>query len=331
MIAVTEEGMSDVLGASGPPAAPWQGAWTETEYARNGDVRIAYDRLAGAEGAPLLLIMGLRVCRVWWPPGLAQAFATQGFAVARYDQRDAGQSTRMPGTGPRNPFAAVARRRSVYTAEDMTEDAVAVLDALGWTRAHVFGASLGGQIAQRVALRHPDRVLSVTSAAALPSDVSGLRAGRYIRFGLLARLARQKHPAGREGDIAAALAVARGVASPAYPFDEDAAREWIEREVDARPRHAAGAAPDARAGGRVVPRPRAARAAPADAGPARGPGPDPAGQRGPGHRPGHPGRPAGDPARGGARPARAAVAGDRPGGARGRRSSVPAGGWLRAR
>jgi pimeloyl-ACP methyl ester carboxylesterase len=238
MIAVMEEGMSDVLGASGPPAAPWQGAWTETEYARNGDVRIAYDRLAGAEGDPLLLIMGLGVSRFWWPAGLAQAFATQGFAVARYDQRDAGQSTRMPGTGPRNPFAAVARRRSVYTAEDMTDDAVAVLDALGWTRAHVFGASLGGQIAQRVALRHPDRVLSVTSAAALPSDVSGLRAGRYIRFGLLARLARQKHPAGREGDIAAALAVARGVASPAYPFDEDAAREWIEREVDAGPRDA---------------------------------------------------------------------------------------------
>ena len=52
--------------------------------------------------------------------------------------------------------------------------------------------------------------MTVTSAAALPSDVSGLAAGRYVRFGLLARLARAKHPAGREGDIAAALAVARG-------------------------------------------------------------------------------------------------------------------------
>src|SRR6202000_169982 len=146
------------------------------------------------------------------------------------------------GTGPRNPFAAVARRRSVYTSEDMTDDAVAGLDAVGWTRAHVFGASLRGVIPGRVALRHPDRVLSVTSAGALPSDVSGLRAGRYVRFGLLARLARQKHPAGREGDIAAALAVARGVASPAYPFDEDAAREWIEREGDAGPRDPDGAA-----------------------------------------------------------------------------------------
>jgi pimeloyl-ACP methyl ester carboxylesterase len=230
--------MSDVTGASGAQTAPWEGAWTETEYARNGDVRIAYDRLAGAEGDPLLLIMGLGVSRFWWPAGLAQEFAGHGFAVARYDLRDAGQSTRVPGTGPRNPFAALARRRSAYTAEDMTDDAVAVLDALGWARAHVFGASLGGVIAQRVALRHPDRVLSVTSAAALPSDVSGLGAGRYVRLGLLARLARERHPAGREGDIAAALAVARGVASPAYPFDEDAAREWIEREVDSGPRDA---------------------------------------------------------------------------------------------
>jgi pimeloyl-ACP methyl ester carboxylesterase len=211
-------------------------AWTPTAYARNGAVRIAYDRLAGADGDPLLLIMGLGVSRFWWPAGLAEAFAGQGFAVARYDQRDAGQSTRMPGTGPRNPFAAVVRKRSLYTAEDMTDDAVAVLDALGWERAHVFGASLGGVIAQRVALRHPDRVLSVTSAAALPSDVSGLGGGRYVRFGLLARLARAKYPAGREGDIQAALAVARGVASPAYPFDEDAAREWIEREADSGPR-----------------------------------------------------------------------------------------------
>ena len=224
-------------GAGAPPVrAPWPDVWTPTAYTRNGAVEIAYDRLAGADGDPLLLIMGLGVSRFWWPAGLAREFAAHGFAVARYDQRDAGQSTRMPGTGPRNPFAALARRRSPYTAEDMADDAVAVLDALGWPRAHLFGASLGGVIAQRVALRHPDRALSVTSAAALPSDASGLAAGRYVRFGLLARLARVKHPAGREGDIETALAVARGVASPAYPFDESAAREWIEREVDAGPR-----------------------------------------------------------------------------------------------
>ena len=210
--------------------------WTPTQYARNGTADIAYDTLAGADGEPLLLIMGLAVSRFWWPAGLAREFAARGFAVARYDQRDAGESSRMPDTGSSNPFVAIARKRGAYTSEDMTDDAIAVLDALGWKRAHLFGASLGGIIAQRIALRHPDRVLSVVSAAGIPSDASGLGAGRYVRFGMLARLARLKFPAGRDGDIQMSLALARAVASPAYPFDETATREWIEREVDSGPR-----------------------------------------------------------------------------------------------
>lgn len=219
-----------------PEAGSWAGPWTPTQYARNGAVEIAYDRLAGSEGEPLLLVMGLAVSRFWWPAGLAQAFAEQGFAVARYDQRDAGESTRMPDTGGSNPFAALARKRGAYSSEDMTDDAIAVLDALGWERAHIFGGSLGGIIAQRIALRHPDRVLSVTSAMAMPSDAVGIKGGRYVRFGTLARLARAKVPEGRDGDIQLSLMLARAVASPAYPFDEDAAREWIEREADSGPR-----------------------------------------------------------------------------------------------
>jgi pimeloyl-ACP methyl ester carboxylesterase len=210
--------------------------WTPTEYAAHGGVRIAYDRLSG-DGEPLLLVMGLGTSRFWWPQGLCEALAEAGFAVVRYDQRDAGESTRMPDTSTSNPFAALfGRRGEAYTSEDMTDDAVAVLDALGWDRAHVLGHSLGGVVAQRIALRHPDRVLSVVSSAALPSDVSGLAVARYLRYGLLARLARMRFPEGREGDIAAGLAVARGVASPGYPFDEAAAREWVARAADTGPR-----------------------------------------------------------------------------------------------
>jgi pimeloyl-ACP methyl ester carboxylesterase len=216
--------------------AKWASTWTPTEYAANGAVRIAYDRLAGSAGDPLLLVMGLAVSRFWWPAGLARAFADQGFAVARYDQRDAGQSTRMPDAGGANPFVALARRRGAYSSEDMTDDAVAVLDALGWERAHIFGGSLGGIIAQRTALRHPDRVLSVVSAMAMPSDAVGIKGGRYVRFGTLARLARVKVPEGRDGDVQLSLALARELATPAYPFNETLAREWIEREVDAGPR-----------------------------------------------------------------------------------------------
>jgi pimeloyl-ACP methyl ester carboxylesterase len=217
-------------------AGSWASLWTPTRYTRNGEVEIAYDTLAGSEGEPLLLVMGMAVSRFWWPAGLGQEFARRGFMVARYDQRDAGQSTRMPDAGGSNPFVAVARKRGAYSSEDMTDDAIAVLDALGWQRAHIFGASLGGIIAQRIALRHPERVLSVVSVAGLPSDSSGLGAGRYVRFGMLAKLARAKFPEGREGDIQLSLALARAVASPAYPFDEQAAREWIEREADCGPR-----------------------------------------------------------------------------------------------
>jgi pimeloyl-ACP methyl ester carboxylesterase len=220
------------IGSTGTGAS----RWTQTQYARNGTVDIAYDTLAGSAGEPLLLLMGLAVSRFWWPAGLGQEFAARGFAVARYDQRDAGESTRMPDTGSSNPFVAVARKRGAYTSEDMTDDAIAVLDALGWKRAHLVGASLGGIIAQRIALRHPDRVLSVASVAGIPSDASGFGAVRYVRFGMLARLARLKLPEGRDGDIQLSLALARAVASPAYPFDETAAREWIEREVDSGPR-----------------------------------------------------------------------------------------------
>jgi pimeloyl-ACP methyl ester carboxylesterase len=228
--------MTGAAEAGRGPGARWASTWTPTKYVSNGAVRIAYDQLAGSSGDPLLLVMGLAVSRFWWPAGLAEAFAGQGFAVARYDQRDAGQSTRMPDTGSVNPFVALARRRGAYSSEDMADDAIAVLDALGWERAHVFGASLGGIIAQRIALRHPDRVLGVVSAMAMPSDAVGIKGGRYIRFGTLARLARAKVPEGRDGDIQLSLMLARAVASPAYPFDETAAREWIEREIDSGPR-----------------------------------------------------------------------------------------------
>ena len=200
-------------------------------YAHNGAADIAFEELAGAGGEPLLLVMGLGVSRFWWPPGLIAELTGQGFHVAAYDQRDAGESTHFPAAGPGSPLTAALRRRSVaYTAEDMTDDAVAVLDALGWDSAHLFGHSMGGQLAQRTALRHRGRVRSITSSASLPSDVSGLAAARYVHLGLIARLARMRFPEGRDGDIALGLALARAVASPGYPFDEAEARARIERD-----------------------------------------------------------------------------------------------------
>ena len=116
-------------------------SWSPTAYADNNGVHIAYDSL-GSSGDPLLLVMGLGTSRFWWPQGLCVEFAAQDFEVVRYDQRDAGESDRMPDTSTSNPFAALfGKRGDAYTSEDMTDDAVAVMDELEWKKAHIFGHS----------------------------------------------------------------------------------------------------------------------------------------------------------------------------------------------
>ena len=203
-----------------------------TSYAHNGDVRLAFEDLGGADGDPLLLVMGLGASRFWWPAGFIAALAAHGFHTVAFDLRDAGESTHLTAAGGGSPIAALGRRhRSPYTAEDMTDDAVAVMDAMGWGSAHVFGHSLGGLLAQRMAIRHPGRVRSLTSSSALPSDAAGARAARYVRPGFLARMGRLRFPEGRDGDVALGLALYRAIAAPGYPLDEATAMECIERDL----------------------------------------------------------------------------------------------------
>lgn len=209
-------------------------SWTPTRWTRNGKVELAYDTFTdGSEGEPLLLIMGMGVSRMWWPDGLCQTLAEHGFAVARYDQRDAGESTHLPPTATRSPFTALlGRRGEAYTAEDMTDDAIAVMDELGWQSAHLCGVSLGGATAQRIAVRHPSRVRTLTSIGAVPGDVGGLSTLRYIHLPSIPQLARMKYPDTREGTIEATLAIARFCASPHQFFDEATQRARAERLAD---------------------------------------------------------------------------------------------------
>ncbi|WP_037611870.1 alpha/beta hydrolase [Streptomyces albus] len=208
--------------------------WSPVGRAENGAVRLAYDRLEErADGEPLLVLTGLGANRLWIPDGFCRLLARRGFAVARYDQRDGGESTHLPPTATRNPVTALFRRRGeAYTAEDMADDAVAVMAALGWESAHLLGVSLGGAVAQRVALRHPRRVRTLTTMAAVPGDVHGLRTLRYIRTSTLARFARLRFPDTPEGAVEAGVAVSRLLASPRRPFDEAAAREAAGRNPD---------------------------------------------------------------------------------------------------
>lgn len=128
-------------------------------------MEIAYYRLGNADAAAVLLIMGVAAQSIHWPDDFCSALVERGLQVILFDNRDAGHSTHMTGAPPPDlPGALAGDLRSVsYTLSDMAADALGLLDALGIERAHLVGASMGGQIAQTMAIQHPDRILSLTS------------------------------------------------------------------------------------------------------------------------------------------------------------------------
>jgi pimeloyl-ACP methyl ester carboxylesterase len=204
----------------------------DPRFAANGAVRLAYDDLGPINGDPLLMIMGTGVSRFWWPQGLLKCLQEHGFRPAVFDLRDAGESTHMPQKSAAGPHRAMFRRRpAAYSAEDLVDDAAAVLDELDWPAAHVFGLSLGGVIAQRLALRHPHRVLTVTSFASGPSDASGRTVLlRYMRWGGQLRLLRIVR--GARDDSRLGLAVLQACATAEYPADETVARDACARDQE---------------------------------------------------------------------------------------------------
>ncbi|MFF4284031.1 alpha/beta fold hydrolase [Streptomyces sp. NPDC001633] len=201
-------------------------------FARNGEIRIAFEDLGGAGGDPLLLVMGLGASRFWWPDGLVAELVGRGFHVVAYDQRDAGESSHLPDRRVGPPVKALLHRKApAYSAEDLTDDAVAVLDALGWEGAHLFGHSLGGLVAQRTAIRHPKRVLSLATSSAVPSDAKGLSVLRYLRLACLPRFARLHHPQTPQGNLDLAVALARILAATDQHVDEHDVREFVNKEA----------------------------------------------------------------------------------------------------
>jgi pimeloyl-ACP methyl ester carboxylesterase len=125
---------------------------------------VCYETFGDPSDPALLLTMGLATQMLGWHEDFCAELAGRGFHVIRYDNRDVGRSQTMTGHVP-SVFQLLRRdkRAASYTLEDMAADAIGLLDHLGIEQAHVMGASMGGMIAQTMAARYPDRVLSLVS------------------------------------------------------------------------------------------------------------------------------------------------------------------------
>ena len=197
-------------------------------------VDIAYETTGDPKDVPILLIMGLGMQLIAWPDDLVEGLVELGFYVIRFDNRDSGLSHKFDGAGkPNLPLVFLKSLlrwplKSPYSLGDMADDAVGVMSALGVGKAHVVGASMGGMIAQIVAARHPDRVLSLTSIMS-SSGKRGLPGPtREARAALFKRPANARD---MECVVAHMVNTFRVIGSPAYPTSERQLRERITRAI----------------------------------------------------------------------------------------------------
>jgi pimeloyl-ACP methyl ester carboxylesterase len=182
-----------------------------------------------AERPAVLLVMGLGMHLVAWPPAFVQALHEAGLRVVRFDNRDIGLSQKFDALGvPNLVWESFKHRlglgvRAPYSVQDMAADALGVLDALGIRRAHVVGVSMGGMIAQRIALAAPQRVLSLTSIM----SSSGARGLPGPRARVLQALLGRPQGHGEEAIVAHYLKLFRAIGSPGFPLDDAQLRERI--------------------------------------------------------------------------------------------------------
>jgi pimeloyl-ACP methyl ester carboxylesterase len=139
------------------------------QIARANGIDICYETFGDVTAEPMLLIMGLGAQMVIWDDEFCAELAARGFRVIRFDNRDVGQSSKLTGGKRLTPFELFKLRflkiplAAPYKLRDMADDTIGLMDALGITSAHLVGASMGGMIAQEIAISFPERVRSLTS------------------------------------------------------------------------------------------------------------------------------------------------------------------------
>lgn len=202
---------------------------------RANGISIEYEEFGSQDSPPLLLIMGLGGQMVMWDESFCNQLADRGFRVIRYDNRDVGLSTKFHERCP-NPdqlIIALLQGRSVnppYTLDDMAQDAAGLLQALGIPSAHVVGASMGGMIAQLLAIHHPQHVRTLTSIMSTTGNPDLPQAKPDVLALLM-----QPVPTERQARIEQGMVVWRALAGPGFEFDEAGTRELVELSYDRDP------------------------------------------------------------------------------------------------
>ena len=186
--------------------------------ARNGSVEIEWQSFdpsheKGADAETILLINGLGSQMTRWPEAFCEQLVAKGYRAIRFDNRDTGLST-WP--------------TEAYTLKDMANDAVAVLDAAGVKKAHIAGVSMGGMIVQRMALDHPNRVLSMTSIMSATGEASTMQPDP-VAGDVLTKPAPDP-AADYEAYVAHGIRNARIIGSPAYPWTDEEVRSRVIAE-----------------------------------------------------------------------------------------------------
>ena len=191
-------------------------------------ITLCYETFGDPATPPVVLIMGLATQMIGWPEEFCEQLSDRGFYVVRFDNRDSGRSTQIPGRPP--PLGQLVRRRIdpvLYTLSDMADDALGLIRALEIEPAHVVGASMGGMIAQTLAAEHPESVRTLVSIM----SNTGSRWTGQPALGLYRYLLRQA-PDDREGFIDHLDTVFAAIGSRGLPRDQERVRDIAARSYD---------------------------------------------------------------------------------------------------
>ncbi len=204
-----------------------------TAVTANG-IGIEYETFGARRDPALVLIIGFGLQLTAWPVALCQGLAARGLYVIRFDNRDTGLSQKFDGFGAAEmarAFAGLAAGRPVdapYSEEDMADDVAGLLDALDIRRAHVGGMSMGGRIAQRVALRHPERLASLIAMMSTSGDPALPEGDAEVRKILFSAPDDANSLA---SIIDLSLRIHRAIRGTRFVFDEDGFRRRVEQDL----------------------------------------------------------------------------------------------------